>query len=104
MEIDIGVIILLMVKTKKKVLAKVKTEEDGVYFLKIVLYMIVGSQWVRLTDVDTTRQIPLPAGLMLGLLFVMHDHFKIDRKIEYAVLLIACLVGFWAQVGVYITT
>jgi hypothetical protein len=36
-------------------------------------------------------------------LFAVHDHFQIDRKIEYTVLLVAMFVGFWTQIGVYIT-
>ncbi len=98
-------IISLMVKAKTnlKKSSKRAAELDGLYILKIVLYVIIGSQWIRLTDVAVTKQVPLPIGLVLGSLFAMHDHFQIDRKIEYAVLLIACLVGFWSQVGVYIT-
>ncbi len=85
-------------------MAKTKTAvSDGPYFLKLVLYLIVGSQWVRLVDTDLTRQIPLPIGLLVGFLFASHEHFQIDRKIEYAVLLIACLVGFWAQTGLSVT-
>jgi hypothetical protein len=33
----------------------------------------------------------------------MHDHFQIDRKIEYAVLLLAMLVGYVAGVGIFIS-
>ena len=79
------------------------TELDGVYLLKLVLYLIIGAQWIRLTNVSGTGQIPIPVGLIIGFLFVSHDHFKIDRKIEFAVLLIAMFVGFWSQVGIYIT-
>lgn len=74
-------------------------ESDNAYILKIVLFLIVGSQWIRLTDSEFTRQIPIPFGLMAGFLFAVHDHFQIDRKIEYAVLVLACLVGFWTQAG-----
>lgn len=88
-------------------MAKAKTksrryETDSAYFLKLVLYMIMGSIWVKITKNDTT-QIPIPAGLIVGLIFTTHEHFKIDRKIEYAVLLVAMLIGFWAPIGIYIT-
>lgn len=76
---------------------------DSVYFLKLVLYLIVGAQWVRLENTTGTSQIPLPVGLIIGVLFAAHEHFKIDRKIEYAVLLVAALVGLFAQVGVFVT-
>lgn len=88
------------IKTKRK--AKTDQELDGVYILKIVLYLIVGAQWVRLTDPGLTTQIPLPVGLLVGGFFAMHDHFQIDRKIEFAILLIACFVGFWSQTGLLV--
>ena len=71
--------------------------------LKIVLFMIVGAQWIRLTDPALTRQIPVPVGLLIGTVFAMHDHFQIDRKIELAILLIACFIGFWSQTGLFLT-
>lgn len=75
-------------------------ETDNAYFLKLVLYLIVGSQWVFITDTDLTRQIPLPIGLLIGLVFAAHDHFQLDRKIEYALLLVATFIGFWSNVGI----
>ena len=64
--------------------------------------MILGSQWVRFSGVDGANELPIPIGLIIGLWFANHDHFRIDRKIEYAVLLVAMLVGFWTRVGVYV--
>lgn len=87
---------------KRKTKIKSSTDLDGVFFLKIVLYMIIGSQWIMFTDNAQSSQIPIPVGLAVGSLFAMHDHFMIDRKIEYAVLVIACLVGFWTQTGIFI--
>jgi hypothetical protein len=78
-------------------------ELDSVYLLKLVLYLVVGAQWIRFTDAAGSSQIPVPIGLIIGVLFATHDHFQIDRKIEYAVLLIAMFVGFWSQIGIYIT-
>ena len=82
---------------------KATNELDSVYLLKLVLYLIVGAQWIRFENVAGTTQIPIPIGLIIGILFAAHDHFRIDRKIEFAILLIAMFVGFWSQVGVYIT-
>ena len=79
-------------------------EPDGAFFLKIVLYLVIGSQWMWLVNPEQTKQIPLPLGLLIGLWFASHDHFQIDRKIEYAILLIAAFVGFWAHAGVYFVT
>lgn len=74
---------------------------DSVFFLKLVLYMILGSMWVKVTHADTLS-LPLPVGLAIGLFFTSHEHFQIDRKIEYAVLLVAMLVGYFAPFGLYI--
>ena len=90
-----------MAKTKKKA-ARVAPELDSVYVLKLVMYLILGTLWLRVGHVDGTM-VPIPVGLGIGVLFAMHDHFKIDRKIEYAVLLVAMLVGFWTQIGLMLT-
>ena len=89
-----------MAKTKKKA---AKPELDSVYTLKLVMYLIIGTLWIRIQTSAGSTQIPIPVGLIIGGLFAIHDHFKIDRKIEYAVLLVAMLVGFWSQIGLLIT-
>jgi hypothetical protein len=92
-----------MAKTKQKrsVRSHPATEQDSAYFLKIVLYLIMGSLWLKITKGGDT-QIPLPIGFVVGLFYVQHEHFQIDRKIEYAVLLMALLLGFWIPFGIYI--
>lgn len=85
----------------KKRTNTVTSEIDSIYFLKLVMYMILGTFWIKITKNDA-YQVPLPVGFILGLLFAKHEHFMIDRKIEYAVLLVAMLIGFWAPVGLYI--
>lgn len=80
---------------------KQKQSVDTVYFLKLVLYLVIGSIWLKISDVQTW-QVSIPVGLIIGMVFTAHEHFKIDRKIEYAVLLIATLIGFWAPIGLYI--
>jgi hypothetical protein len=91
-----------MAKTKRTSKKKYQTTElDGVYLLKMVLYLILGSQWLWIEQAWGNR-IPVPVGLLVGLLFAMHDHFQIDRKIEYAVLLLAMFVGYTAGVGIFV--
>lgn len=87
-----------MAKTKQK---QVKAVSESQYFLKLVLFLIVGSFWVRIRI--NGIQIPIPAGLIIGLLLTRSERFKIDRKIEYAVLLIAMFIGFWTPLGLYIS-
>ncbi len=77
-------------------------ELDSVYVLKLVLYLIIGSQWLRIKT-RTGNEFPIPVGALVGLLFAAHDHFRIDRKIEYAMLLIAMFVGFWVPMGLELT-
>ena len=85
-------------RTKKKV---APVEQDSVYFLKLVLYLMLGSAWLKITK-GVESQFPIPIGLLIGLLFVQHEHFRIDRKIEYAVLLVAAFVGFWLPIGIFV--
>lgn len=75
---------------------------DSIFVLKLVILLIVGSQWIRFTDSQGATVLPIPLGLIVGMYFVTRDHFQIDRRIEYAVLLVAMLVGFWTQAGIYI--
>jgi hypothetical protein len=93
-----------MAQTKRSTKTKVTQRQtsDGAYLLKMVMYLIVGCQWLWFHP-SGGQQIPLPVGLFIGLLFAMHEHFQIDRKIEYAVLLVATLAGFVAQIGLFVT-
>ncbi len=79
------------------------TELDGVFIFKLVLYVILGSLWLKIQKNGSSLQIPLPVGLLVGLLFSAHEHFQIDRKIEYAVLVVAALFGFLAPYGLFIS-
>jgi len=89
-------------KTKTVTKPKKSSKElDGVFILKLVLYLVLGSLWVKVTKHDTL-QIPIPVGFLAGGFLALHEHFQIDRKIEYAVLIIAMLVGFWAPFGLYV--
>ena len=73
-------------------------EPDGVYLLKLVLYFILGCLWIQVGDL-----VILPIGLLLGILFASHDHFQIDRKIEFAVLFIASILSFISPIGFVMT-
>ncbi len=86
-----------MAKTKQKT----TKESDSLYFLKLVMYLILGSLWMKVSD-GQNFQLPIPVGLLVGIVYASHDHFQIDRKIEYAVLLVATLIGFWAPFGIYL--
>lgn len=87
--------------THRQSRATANQELDGVFFLKLVLYMILGSMWLKITH-NGMLSLPIPLGVIIGLFFTAHEHFQIDRKIEYAVLLVAMLVGYLAPYGLYI--
>ena len=87
---------------KNKKIVKKQTEQDSAYFLKLVMYLIIGSQWVRIESLPQWS-LPIPVGLIIGLFFASHDHFKMDRKIEYALLLVAMFVSFWLPLGLIIS-
>ena len=73
---------------KKATKKAARTESDSVYFLKILLFFIFGLVWVKYHGI-----VVFPLGLVLGLAFAQVDHFAIDRKIEYAILIISALLG-----------
>lgn len=87
-----------MAQTKKKQ----KNELDGVYVLKLVMYVILGSLWLKLDSGTFQSTFPIPLGFIVGVLFASHEHFQIDRKIEYAVLVLAALVGLIAPYGLFV--
>ena len=92
-----------MVKTKTKSKnnsrpAIVAQEPDNIYILKLVLYLILGAMWLRISF--DTMTIPVPLGAIVGLFIARTERFGTDRKIEYAVLLISMFVGFWLPIGV----
>ena len=96
-----------MVKSKTK---KAKStyrpstlEMDSVYIFKMILFLILGSQWLYIANGASDSQIPIPIGAIIGVAFALHEHFRIDRKIEYVTLLIAMFIGFWLPMGINLT-
>lgn len=72
-------------------------ETDNYYFLKILVYFVVGTVWIKVNGI-----VVLPIGLLLGLLLAQHEKFMIDRKIEYAVLLVSALLNL-AVAGYFVS-
>ncbi len=87
-----------MAKTKNR---PTSSDVDMIYFLKLTVYLVLGSLWLKITDGQNT-QLPIPVGFLIGLVLASHDHVQIDRKIGFAVLLVAMLIGFWAPFGIYV--
>ncbi len=91
----------LMAKKQLKSKKQENQEMDGVFVLKIVLFVILGSIWIKVTS-NGKLTIPIPIGLIIGLLFTTHEYFRLDRKIEYAVLACAALFGILAPYGLFL--
>lgn len=90
-----------MAKTK----APTKPEADSRYFLKLIIYVLLGMFWLRLAspiEIFGLNIGALPVGLVIGLLLASHDKFQIDRKIEYAVLVVVTIVSLFLPIGVVI--
>lgn len=77
------------------------SNSDSVFFFKLLLYVLLGSLWLKFTS-HNSLHIPLPIGVAAGLFFTSHEHFRIDRKIEYAVLLVAMLIGYFIPFGLFV--
>ena len=89
-------------KTNKKQAA---VERDSTYFLKLVLYIVVASFWIKFPQPIVLGNFLVhgfPLGLLVGLLFAAHDHFQIDRKIEYALLVVVTIVTFYMPAGIVV--
>ncbi len=71
-------------------------ETDNTYFLKILIYFVLGTIWIKVSG-----YVIFPVGLILGVIIAQHDHFAIDRKIEYAILIVAAVLGLTGW-GVYL--
>jgi hypothetical protein len=75
-----------------------QNQTDSIYILKLVILLILGSFWLRIVSGSIT--LPIPVGMLAGILITRTDKFQFDRKIEYAFLLMAMFVGFWLPIGI----
>jgi hypothetical protein len=80
-------------KRTAKVASSQANEPDSTYFLKLVMYFIFGTFWVHISTDNWI--MPIPLGFLVGMAFATHDHFKVDRKIEYAVLVVAMFISYF---------
>lgn len=90
-------------KSKKNIRRKVSiTEPDGVYFLKIVLYLIIATFWVRITDINLGifTDLSIPVGAIIGILMARRETILTDRKIIYALILAGTILSFYLPVGI----
>lgn len=102
-----------MATQKKKVkktqktsrLKKIANQPDSVFILKLVLYVVLGTFWLKFSQpfiVGGFMISGVPLGLMMGLFFASRDRFQVDRKIEYAVLFVVTVVSYFVPAGILI--
>lgn len=92
-----------MVKKQQKQRRKPLTEADSAYVLKLVLYVVLASLWLKFAHpvhIGMFVLNGLPLGLILGIIFASHDHFQIDRKIEYAILIVMTIISYFLPSGI----
>lgn len=89
-------------KTKKNSSSSTRLQSDSIFIFKLVLFLILGSQWLYL--INDASQLPIPVGSIIGLVFILKEPNKADRRIEYALLLVSMFVGFWLPMGITLTS
>jgi len=86
---------------KTKSPSAVSDPYDGIFALKLVVLVVVGSIWLKITNGDSVT-FGAPIGLIVGIVMVRHERFRTDRKIGYAVLALAMLIGFMSPYGIIV--
>ena len=89
-----------MVKNTKITSKKARSNSlDFMFILKITVYLVLSTQWLYLQKTYGTYQIPIPVGALIALFLSFRERFRIDRKIEYVVIILAMFIGFWLPIG-----
>lgn len=81
-------------------------ESDSTYFLKLVVFTLLGTLWLKFGQSITWAGVPLhgvPLGLLLGLVLIRcFEPHQSDRKIWYAILLVVTLICYFVPAGIVI--
>jgi hypothetical protein len=81
-------------------------ESDSTYFLKLVVFTLLGTLWLKFGQPVTWVGIPingLPLGFLVGLLLVnQFEKLQSDRKIWYAILLVVTIICYFVPAGIVI--
>lgn len=79
-------------------------ESDGVYLLKLVCVLILGTIWLKFRFPTTFVGVPitgLPVGLLIGLLAVSQfEKHQSNRKILYAILILVAVISYFLPAGI----
>lgn len=81
-------------------------ESDGEYLLKLILYVLLGSFWLKFAQPLTWMNMTfnaLPIGLVLGLIIISRfEKFQSNRKIWYAVIIVVGIISYFVPAGIVI--
>lgn len=81
-------------------------ESDSAYFLKLVIYALLGTLWLKFAHPISIFGMPfngVPIGLLLGLIAVQQfEKYQTDRKIWYAILLVVTIISYFVPAGIVI--
>lgn len=81
-------------------------ESDSTYLLKLVVFVLLGTLWLKFSHPVTWLNIPfsgIPIGLLVGLLLVSRfEKYQFDRKIWYAILIIVTIICYFVPAGIVI--
>lgn len=79
-------------------------ESDSTYFLKLVVFVLLGTLWLKFQQPVSWLGLPLggvPVGFLVGLLLVnKFEKYQSDRKIWYAILVIITIICYFVPAGV----
>ena len=81
-------------------------ESDSTYFLKLVVFVLLGTLWLKFAQPVTWLGLPVggfPIGLLVGLALVSKfEKYQADRKIWYAILLVVTIICYFVPAGIVI--
>lgn len=115
-----GILVAMATKTNKKPVARRPRvpptvtavrddrtfESDSTYFLKLVVFALLGTLWLKFGQVISWMGVPLhgiPLGLLLGIILIWRfEPHQSDRKIWYATLLLVTLICYFVPAGIVI--
>jgi hypothetical protein len=79
-------------------------ETDGTYFLKLVVFVLLGTLWLKFQQPMTWLGLPIhgiPIGMLFGLMLVRQfEKIQSDRKIWYAILLVVTIICYFVPAGI----
>lgn len=93
-------------RRKHPVTGELMYESDGVYFLKLVIYFVLATFWLKFSaplEIGGLQFTAIPVGLLIGIIAVrFFEKHQTDRKIWYAVLVVIGLISYFEAAGIVI--